>query len=221
MFWTDGEKPMQITRRRLMLLAAAGGLAACDPGRQDAELGAWVDEGGFGNPTGHNLQVQTGQRPYLINLAERFVAEVPSTVNFAFDSAVLEADAQAILRRQAVWIRQFPEVRFRVFGHTDLVGTPAYNRALGLRRANAVVNFLVRNGVSRARLEAVVSQGDTQPLILTQDRERQNRRTVTEVSGFVQRHPTVMDGQYAAIIRREFVESATATRPSTMRRSGL
>ena len=212
---------MQITRRHLLLLAATTGLAACDPVRRDAELGGWVDEGGFGNPTGHNLQVQTGQRPYLINLAERFAAEVPTTINFAFDSAALDAEAQAVLRRQAAWIRQFPEVRFRVFGHTDLVGTPRYNQALGLRRARAAVNYLVQQGAPRARLEAVVSRGDTQPLIVTQDRERQNRRTVTEVSGFMQRHPTVMDGQYAAIIRREFVESATAVRPSTMRRSGL
>jgi peptidoglycan-associated lipoprotein len=38
---------------------------------------------------------------------------------------------------------------------------------------------------------------------------------VTEVSGFVRRHPTVMDGQYAQIVYREFVESATWVRPPT------
>ena len=69
--------------------------------------------------------------------------------------------------------------------------------------------FLVREGVSRSRLEAVVSEGRTQPIIATPEPERRNRRAVTEVSGFVQRHPTVLDGQYAAIIYREYVESAT------------
>ena len=205
---------MQTSRRFLLLGMGATMLAACDGPRAGRELGAQIDEGGFGNPTAHNTLVQTGQMPYVINLAERFAAEVPTTVNFAFDSAQLDAEAQAILRRQAGWIRQFPEVTFRVYGHTDLVGTPQYNHQLGLRRARAVVSFLARNGIGRNRLEALVSHGDTQPLILTQERERQNRRTVTEVSGFVQRHPTVLNGQYAAIIHREYVESATRVRPS-------
>lgn len=205
---------MLISRRFILIGLATTGLAACDPAVLEREVGSHLDEGGFGNPTAHNHLVQTGQRPYLINLGERFAAEVPTTVNFAFDSATLDAAAQATLRRQAAWIRQFPEVRFTVYGHTDLVGTPEYNRRLGLRRARAVVDFLVRQGVSRSRLDATVSQGDTQPLIMTRDRERQNRRTVTEVSGFMQRHPTVMDGQYAQIIHREFVESGTRVRPS-------
>lgn len=205
---------MQISRRFLLLGTGAAILAACDGPRASRELGAHIDEGGFGNPTAHNTLVQTGQMPYVINLAERFAAEVPTTVNFAFDSAQLDAEAQAILRRQAHWIRQFPEVTFRVFGHTDLVGTAQYNHQLGLRRARAVVNFLARNGVNRSRLEALVSYGDTQPLIVTPERERQNRRTITEVSGFVQRHPTVLNGEYAAIIHREYVESATRVRPT-------
>lgn len=203
---------MLISRRFLLLGLGCTALAACENPR---EVGAQLDEGGFGNPTAHNTLVQTGQMPFVINLAERFAAEVTTTVNFAFDSATLDAEAQAILRRQANWIRQFPEVTFRVFGHTDLVGSAAYNHQLGLRRARAVVDFLVRSGVSRNRLEALVSYGQTQPLIFTQARERQNRRTVTEVSGFMQRHPTVLNGEYARIIYREYVESATWVRPPT------
>ncbi|MEN8841016.1 MAG: OmpA family protein, partial [Octadecabacter sp.] len=45
----------------------------------------------------------------------------------------------------------------------------------------------------------------TQPLIVTQGQERRNRRTVTEVSGFIQSHPTVMNGQYGEIIFRDYV----------------
>lgn len=180
-------------------------LTACD-----REAGYWLDKGSFGDATLHNARVQSGEIDYAVNLANRFAAEVPSTINFAFDSAALDAQAQAILRQQASWIRQFPEVRFRVYGHTDLVGSPSYNKRLGKRRANAAVSYLVSQGISRSRLEAVASFGDTQPVVYTKSRERQNRRTVTEVTGFVKRHPTILDGQYAQVVYREYIASGTA-----------
>ena len=105
-------------------------------------------------------------------------------------------------------IRQFPEVRFRVFGHTDLVGSDAYNRNLGLRRAQAAVAYLATQGIGRDRLEAVVSLGQTQPLIPTPEPERRNRRTVTEVSGFVENNPMLLNGKYAEVVFREYVASA-------------
>lgn len=176
------------------------------------ESGAILDEGGFGNPTMNNTLVQTGQKNYVIDLSRRFASDVPSTVNFAFNSASLDANAQAALRQQAEWIRQFPEVRFRVYGHTDAVGSNAYNQRLGLRRANAVVRFLTTQGIDKGRLEALASFGETQPLIVTEGRERQNRRTVTEVSGFVESHPTVLDGKYAAIIYRDYVTNGAVIR---------
>lgn len=174
------------------------------------EAGALTDTGYFGNATLNNRLVMTGERQYTFDMANRFASEVQSMVTFAFNSAQLDGTARAILQQQASWIRQFPEVRFRVYGHTDLVGSNEYNQRLGQQRADAVVNYLNTLGISRSRLEALVSYGETQPLVVTQGRERRNRRTVTEVSGFVSRHPTVLDGKYAQIIYREYVESATA-----------
>jgi peptidoglycan-associated lipoprotein len=192
---------------------AAAALAGCSPSDPTfagfySEAGAVNDSGDFGNATMNNRLVQTGQQDYTINLARRFASEVNSTVNFAFNSTVLDADARATLMRQADWIRQFPEVRFKVYGHTDLVGSQGYNRTLGLRRAQSVVGFLATQGISRDRLEAVSSFGETQPLVVTEGRERRNRRTVTEVSGFVERDPTLLNGKYAAVIFREYVASA-------------
>ncbi|QFT97026.1 Outer membrane lipoprotein Omp16 precursor [Roseovarius sp. THAF8] len=172
------------------------------------EAGGVVDGGNFGNANMHNQLVMRGEKGYVYDLANRFSNEVLSTVNFAFNSAELDAGARDTLREQARWIRQFPEVRFRVYGHTDLVGSAGYNKNLGQRRANAVVNYLVAQGISRSRLEAVVSFGEAQPLVVTQGRERRNRRTVTEVTGFVASHPIVMDGKYAEVVYREYVESA-------------
>ncbi len=182
-------------------------LSACG-GDFYREAGATVDEGGFGNPTMTNTLISTGQLAVAEGLANRFANEVSPSVNFAFGSSTLDATARQVLLKQANWIRQFPEVRFRVYGHTDLVGSNSSNKALGLRRANSVVSFLTRQGISRSRLEAVVSFGETQPLVVTQGRERRNRRTVTEVTGFVQGHPALLDGKYAQIIYREHVESA-------------
>ncbi|MBQ1203213.1 MAG: OmpA family protein [Loktanella sp.] len=193
---------------------AAVTLAACGPSQGSffTEAGSELDQGDFGNATANNTLIHTSPQNYTINLARRFAAEVDSTVNFEFDSAVLDAAAQATLRQQADWIRQFPEVRFKVFGHTDLVGSAEYNRNLGLRRAQAVVSFLASQGIGRDRLEAVVSFGQTQPLIPTPDPERRNRRTVTEVSGFVENNPMLLNGKYAAVIFREYIVSAEPSR---------
>ncbi|MRU16155.1 OmpA family protein [Roseovarius sp. A21] len=198
------------------LIATAGlvALTACSssPGEvyrsYTHEAGSLVDNGSFGNANMNNHLVMTGEKGYVFDLSNRFAKEVLSTVNFAFNSAQLDAGARDTLREQAHWIKQFPEVRFRVYGHTDKVGSNAYNKALGLRRANAVVNYLVAQGISRSRLEAVASFGETQPLIVTQGRERRNRRTVTEVSGFVRSHPIVMQGKYAEVVYREYINSA-------------
>ncbi|NRB05379.1 MAG: OmpA family protein [Rhodobacteraceae bacterium] len=174
------------------------------------EAGSVIDSGHFGDATQNNAQYTTGEKSYAASLGNRFNKEVPTTVTFEFNSARLDQNARTVLAQQANFIRQFPEVRFRVYGHTDLVGSDAYNRRLGQRRANAVVRFLSSRGISRSRLEAVVSFGETQPVVNTQNRERKNRRAVTEVTGFVKRHPNVLDGKYAQIIYRDYVASAVA-----------
>lgn len=191
-------------------LALLTACASSDPvySAFNREAGALVDTGNFGNATMNNTQVMTGEKQFTYDLAQRFAGDVMTTVNFAFNSAVLDSGARDTLREQANWIRQFPEIRFRVYGHTDAVGSEAYNKRLGLRRANAVVDYLATQGVSKSRLEAVVSFGETQPIIVTEGRERRNRRTVTEVSGFVSSHPSVLEGRYAEIIYREYINSA-------------
>jgi len=202
---------MKKTMKKLAVTVSLGALAACaeDFGGFHQEAGKFLDEGGFGNPTMNNIQAQTSERSFAIALTRKFASDVDPTVNFAFNRADLDAEAMAILDRQADWIKQFPEARFRVFGHTDLVGTEAYNEALGMRRANAVVDYLVGHGIGRDRLDAVISKGETQPLIQTEDRERRNRRATTEVGGFSSKYAGELEGKYAEVIWREYVDSAT------------
>lgn len=206
--------PTSLLGRRIATSAAAlgliVGLAACDDPRP---VGSHLDEGNFGNPTMNNIMLHNGELTYAQALNQRFSAAVQETITFAFNSAELDAAAQAALREQAAFIREFPEVQFTVYGHTDLVGSRAYNHRLGLARAQAAVNFIVAQGVDRSRLRAMVSLGETQPVIPTELEERRNRRTVTEVSGFVQTHPLILDGEYARVVYREYVGSATTAAP--------
>lgn len=212
---------MKINNKKLLLLFAASlALGACSPINNGLnrgitalnwEAGKKVDEGNFGNPTANNTLVQSAYRDQnglMLDLSRKFEKDVPVMVNFAFNSSKLDAESRAILRKQADWIKQFPEIRFRVYGHTDLVGSNAANKRLGLRRANRVVSYLISQGVEADRLEAVVSYGETQPLIVTEGRERRNRRTVTEVSGFARNFVgDGLDGKYAHLIYRAYVES--------------
>ncbi|WP_120633440.1 OmpA family protein [Ruegeria sp. EL01] len=185
------------------------GLTAAFTASCTRESGYEIDQGTFGNATLNNTQVMTGELTYAQILSRRFAADVPSQINFAFNSSQLDASAQRVLLQQADWIKQFPEARFRVYGHTDAVGSTSYNKSLGLRRAQVVVAFFAQQGISRSRLEAVVSFGKTRPAVATPNRDRRNRRTVTEVSGFVDGKPQTLDGKYAELVYREYVESAT------------
>lgn len=181
------------------------------------EAGKRVDEGHFGDPTLNNTLVQAAyldQNGLIADLSRKFEKDVTTMINFEFNKSTLDADAKSVLDKQASWIQQFPEIRFRVYGHTDLVGSAAYNKRLGLRRAQTAVRYLIARGVDGQRLEAMVSFGETQPLIVTEGRERQNRRTVTEVSGFARAYVgTGLDGKYARLIYRRYVASEVTVTP--------
>lgn len=210
---------MKLRLKSVLLVVCISAIAACSPinntlnkgiSTLNWEAGKRVDEGNFGNPTFNNTLVQSAYRDQnglLLDLSRKFEKDVPSMINFEFNSSRLDAEAKKILTRQADWIKQFPEIKFRVYGHTDLVGSNATNKRLGLRRANRAVNYLISHGVSADRLEAVVSYGETQPLIVTEGRERRNRRTVTEVLGFARNFVgDDLDGKYAHLIYRAYVE---------------
>ncbi len=198
-------KTKHFSRRAVLLGLGMTSLSACVDSNFNRPAGAMIDEGAFGNPTMQNMLVMNGEAPAMTALGAQFAEAVPTTINFAFNSAQLDGAARAVLDQQADFMRQFPEVRFSVFGHTDLVGSNAYNKRLGQRRARAAVNYLAQRGISTSRLEALVSFGETQPLVPTQSRERANRRTVTEVAGFVANHPIILDGKYAEVLDRRYV----------------
>ena len=109
--------------------------------------------------------------------ADDFRVNVGDTVFFDLDSHSVRPDAQAVLQKQAAWLKQYPAVRLSVEGHCDERGTREYNLALGDRRAFAVKEFLVSLGVDAARL-LTKSYGKERPICSESDDScwQQNRR---------------------------------------------
>jgi OOP family OmpA-OmpF porin len=98
-------------------------------------------------------------------------------VFFDWDSSVLSEQAAGTIGQAAGAFRQFGTARVMTTGHADTSGPADYNMALSLRRANAVKDMLVRDGVP-AQAITIVGKGETQLLEPTGDgvREAQNRR---------------------------------------------
>jgi peptidoglycan-associated lipoprotein len=87
---------------------------------------------------------------------------VSEDIYFEFDSAALIPEAREVLKRKAEWMRSNPNVSVIVEGHTDDRGTVAYNLALGERRAESALSFLVDLGIPASRLTSV-SYGKEKP----------------------------------------------------------
>ena len=98
-------------------------------------------------------------------------------VNFDFDKATIRPDAVSILREAAKLLKDNPNVRVSVEGHTDSIGSEAYNEKLSLRRAEAVKAFLAQEGIAASRL-TTRGFGESQPVASndTADGRAQNRR---------------------------------------------
>jgi OOP family OmpA-OmpF porin len=98
-------------------------------------------------------------------------------VHFAFDSAELNSSAYATLDQAAAGLRNQPDVPYEVAGHTDSIGSDAYNQDLSERRAASVRDYLVQQGVSSGQL-TTRGYGESSPVASndTDSGRAQNRR---------------------------------------------
>lgn len=103
-------------------------------------------------PTG---PVAGSQQDFVVNVGDR--------VYFDTDSHDVRDDARPLLEAQAGWLRRYASVKVRIEGNADERGTREYNLALGARRANAVRDFLVAQGVTADRI-STISFGKEQPI---------------------------------------------------------
>jgi peptidoglycan-associated lipoprotein len=88
---------------------------------------------------------------------------ISEDIYYDYDDASLKADAQTVLQRKAVWLRNNPDVTVLIEGHCDERGTTEYNLALGDRRANSAKTFLLDMGIASSRLRTI-SYGEEMPV---------------------------------------------------------
>jgi OOP family OmpA-OmpF porin len=103
-------------------------------------------------------------------------------VNFRFDKADLMPESGPYLDKVAAELKANPGLVVEIQGHTDGIGSAAYNLGLSDRRANVVRNYLIKDGVPAGQLTAK-GYGLTMPVATNKTKEgrAQNRRTVMMV----------------------------------------
>jgi outer membrane protein OmpA-like peptidoglycan-associated protein len=94
---------------------------------------------------GKYASIRRDARGTIVSLAD---------ILFDFNKATLRREVEFALVRVATILNQFPEMTVRVEGHTDNVGTEAYNLDLSKRRAESVRQFLVSQEVAAERLSS-------------------------------------------------------------------
>lgn len=159
----------------VLMMVAALALSACNnptkggAGGAGGAGGSGITSGALGDPNDPNSVAYFNQR-------------IGDTVRFAVDQSTLTPEAQSVLTQQAAWLNQHPAATAIIEGHADEQGTREYNLALGARRASAVQQFLVAQGVAGTRLQTV-SYGKERPLAICSDETcfAQNRRAVTVI----------------------------------------
>lgn len=124
------------------------------------------------------LREQTaGTGVEVVRDGDQLVLDMPSEITFAFGSANLSPEFRTTLDKVGSTLTQYEKTYVDVLGHTDSVGSDAFNQTLSEQRASSVADYLAGRGVQRARL-ATKGYGESQPKASNTSEEgrTQNRR---------------------------------------------
>jgi len=89
-------------------------------------------------------------------------------VRFSYDSADLDGSGRDVLARNVTWLRTNSRAKVELEGHCDTRGTIEYNLGLGAKRAKAVKDYLVSQGIGGERI-STISYGKELPLCHEED----------------------------------------------------
>jgi outer membrane protein OmpA-like peptidoglycan-associated protein len=122
-------------------------------------------------------QQMAGTGVDVVRKGDNITLDMPGGVTFAFDSANLNSQFYPVLDKVATTLAEFDKTVIEVAGHTDSVGTAAYNQQLSERRANSVAAYLASRGVSQSRM-VTIGAGKDHPIASndTEEGRAQNRR---------------------------------------------
>ncbi len=168
---------MRHLSKTLLLVAALATAACTNPNRFGGGNDPAASRGAGGPDTFVAGSIDDPASPAY------FAARVGDRVLFAVDQSTLSFEAQGVLDGQAQWLMTNPDYLAIIEGHADEQGTREYNLALGARRANAVMEYLVSKGVPQGRLK-FISYGKERPLEICSEEAcyTKNRRAVTVIS---------------------------------------
>jgi outer membrane protein OmpA-like peptidoglycan-associated protein len=113
----------------------------------------------------------------VVRQGDELQLNMPAGITFAFNSSAVQPQFQGTLNQVAQTLAQYNQTYIDVMGHTDSVGSDAYNQTLSEQRAASVANYLANQGVNRARI-ATRGYGESQPVASNADEvgRAQNRR---------------------------------------------
>ncbi|MEO0356951.1 MAG: OmpA family protein [Pseudomonadota bacterium] len=119
----------------------------------------------------------------IVNTGSSLVVTMPQDILFPVDSATLRPDLTRDLGTVAGNLMAYPNSTVQIVGHTDNTGSAAYNQGLSQRRAEAVSQVLINNGVPAGRLQSI-GRGEDAPVAnnLTAEGRAQNRRVEIIIS---------------------------------------
>ena len=168
--------------RFLLVIGALFLLASCETATQNALKGAAEKAG---SKEGVKEGVKAGGAS-IFGSAEQTQADkliaVGDRVLFGYDSSELSQEAKLTLDKQSRFLRVNSDLSFTIEGHCDERGTREYNLALGEKRATAVRDYLVIEGISPDRIR-VISYGKEKPAVVGSNDMAwsKNRRAVTTI----------------------------------------
>ena len=157
-------------RTEKIIGAGIGGIAG-------AGIGAYMDK------QERDLRARTaGTDVQVTRQGDDLLLNIPSGVNFAYNSATVQPQFQQTLDEVAGVLGEYNQTYIDVYGHTDSTGSDAYNQDLSERRAQSVANYLSTRGVTLARI-GTRGFGETQPVASNETEEGRaaNRRVEIKV----------------------------------------
>ncbi|MDC0093214.1 peptidoglycan-associated lipoprotein Pal [Alphaproteobacteria bacterium] len=167
----------------IAMIGAVSLLSACETASQKVVTGSAASN----NSTSSSASSSVDKNKSLFAKAKQTAADkliaVGDRVLFDYDSSKLDSSAKILLDGQSRFLRANSDLNFIVEGHCDERGTREYNLALGEKRATAVRDYLVINGIDPDRIK-VISYGKEKPAVVGSNGMAwsKNRRAVTIIN---------------------------------------